>query len=170
MTLTVKFEGTQIPSPTIAESIEAIAAHSTVLSLSTSAADGAAHANLAFFALGAKFDLFFVSESSTRHGRNLAARPRASAAIFVPPPEFGEHLQGMQLTGECAIVHGEDGFEGFDAYSARFPLMARDPALRESYVAGTAPSSVYRLRVSSLTLVDEPRLGRRNYLNLSVVR
>ena len=48
--------------------------------------------------------------------------------------------------------------------------MARDPALRESYVAGTAPSSVYRLRVSSLTLVDEPRLGRRNHLNLSVVR
>jgi len=170
MPLTVKFEGTEIPSATVAESVEAIVAQTTVLSLATSGEPGEAHANMAFFALGPAFDLFFVSEPSTRHGRNVADRPRASAAIWLSPPEYGEHLQGMQLTGECAIARDEVAAAAFTAYSGRFPSFGRDPAMRESYLAGTAASSLYRLRVKSLTLVDEPRLGRRNYLNLDVVR
>jgi uncharacterized protein YhbP (UPF0306 family) len=170
MPLTVKFEGTEIPSATVAESIEAIAAQTPVLSLATSGVDGTAHANMAFFALGPEFDLFFVSEPSTRHGRNVAGRPGASVAIWISPPEYGEHLQGMQLTGQCAIARDDVAAAAFAAYSERFPSFGRDPAMRESYLAGTAASSLYRFRVNSLTLVDEPRLGRRNYLNLDVVR
>lgn len=170
MPLTVKFEGTEIPSRTVAESVEAIVAQTTVLTLATGGEDGAPHANMAFFALGPVFDLFFVSEPSTRHGRNVAGRPRASAAIWLSPPEYGEHLQGMQLTGECAVARDDVAAAAFAAYSGRFPSFGRDPTLRESYLAGTAASSLYRFRVNSLTLVDEPRLGRRNYLNLDVVR
>ena len=94
----------------------------------------------------------------------------ASTTIWLSPPEYGEHLQGMQLTGECAIARDDAAVAAFAAYSGRFPSFGRDPAMRESYLAGTAASSLYRLRVKSLTLVDEPRLGRRNYLNLDVVR
>jgi uncharacterized protein len=170
MPLTVKFEGTEIPSATVAESVEAIAAQTSVLSLATGDVTGAPHANMAFFALGPDFDLFFVSEPGTRHGRNVAARPRASASVWLAPPEYGEHLQGMQLTGECAIAADDVAVAAFAAYSGRFPSFGRDPAMRESYLAGTAASSLYRFRVNSLTLVDEPRLGRRNYLTLDVVR
>jgi uncharacterized protein len=170
MPLTVQFEGTAIPAASVAESIEAIAAQTTVLSLATSDADGIAHANMAFFALGPDLDLFFVSEPSTRHGRNVSGQPRCSAAIWLSPPEYGEHLQGMQLTGECTVARDEIAVAAFAAYSGRFPTFGRDPAARESYLAGTAASSLYRFRVSSLTLVDEPRLGRRNYLSLDVMR
>jgi hypothetical protein len=170
MPLTVKFEGTSIPAATVADSVEAIAAETPVLSLATSGEDGTAHANMAFFALGPDFDLFFVSEPSTRHGRNLTVRPQASAAIWLRPPEYGEQLQGMQLTGQCAIARELDAAEAFAVYSGRFPSFGRDPVMRESYLAGTAASSLYRFRTQSLTLVDEPRLGRRNYLNLEVMR
>jgi len=170
MPLTVTFEGATIRSRVLAESIEAIVAETTVLSLATSDADGATHANMAFFALGPELDLFFVSEPSTRHGRNLAVQPHCAAAIWLPPPEYGEHLQGMQLTGECGVAAGETAVEALAAYSGRFPSFASDPEMRSRYLAGTAPSSLYRFRAASLTLVDEPRLGRRNYLNLDVVR
>lgn len=170
MPLTVKFAGTSLSAEAVAESVESIAAQTTVLSLATSGVDGVAHANMAFFALGPDFDLFFVSEPSTRHGRNVAGRPRCSAAIWLSPPEYGEHLQGMQLAGECVAARGEIAVAALDAYSGRFPSFGRDPAMRESYLAGTAPSSLYRFRVGSVTLVDEPRLGRRNYLSLDVLR
>lgn len=170
MPLAVEFEGTRIPSTDVAKSVEAIAAQTSVLSLATGDQSGTPHANMAFFALGPEFDLYFVSEQSTRHGRNAAQRPDASAAIWLSPPEYGEHLQGMQLTGNCAIAQDEVAVAAFEAYSGRFPSFGRDPAMRENYLTGTAPSSLYRFRVSELTLVDEPRLGRRNYLSLRVVR
>ena len=170
MPLSVEFEGAQIPSAEVAHSVEAIVAQTSVLSLATGDEAGTPHANMAFFALGSEFDLYFVSEPTTRHGRNAAARPDASAAIWLSPPEYGEHLQGMQLTGNCAIARDEVAVAAFAAYSGRFPSFGRDPAMRESYLNGTAPSSLYRFRVSELTLVDEPRLGRRNYLSLRVIR
>jgi uncharacterized protein len=170
MPLTVKFEGTQLPSVTVAESVEGIVSQTPVLALSTSDNTGVPHANMAFFALGTNFDLFFMSETSSVHGRNVAERPAASVAIWLKPPEFGEHLQGMQLEGECSVAEGDIAAEAFDAYSGRFPVMGRDPSVRESYLNGTAASSLYRFRVSKLTLVDEPRLGRRNYLHLEVIR
>jgi uncharacterized protein YhbP (UPF0306 family) len=161
-------------STAIADSVEAIAAGTMVLSLATADAVGTPHANMAFFALGSEFDLFFVSEPSTRHGQNAAARSGASAAIWLPPPTFGEGLRGMQLTGECGAVVGADAEAAFDAYRRRYPSFggdpAVDPAVREAYLAGTGAASLYRFRVAWLRLVDEPNLGRRNYLELSVLR
>jgi uncharacterized protein YhbP (UPF0306 family) len=172
--LSVGFEGTgqpsSVPASALAGSVEAIAAETMVLSLATADAAGLPHANMAFFALGPEFDLFFVSEPSTRHGRNAAARADASAAIWLPPPEFGEGLRGMQVAGECRAVVGAEGEAAFEAYRERFPSFGGDPALRAAYLDGTAAASLYRLRVSWLRLVDEPTLGRRNYQELRVLR
>ena len=170
MALSVGFAGTDQPSSVISSSIEAIAAGTMVLSLATADAAGTPHANMAFFALGSEFDLFFVSEPSTRHGQNAAARGAASAAIWLPPPEFGEGLRGMQLSGECGAVVGADAEVAFEAYRARFPSFGGDPAVRAAYLDGTGAASLYRFRVARLRLVDEPHLGRRNYLELSVLR
>ena len=170
MALTVEFDGTDTPTAEIGHSVEAIASGTQVLSLATADVDGTPHANMAFFALGPEFDLFFVSEPSTRHGRNTEIRPAASAAIWLPPPEFGEGLRGMQLAGECGIAYGEDAQAAFEAYQGRYPGFGTDPAVRRSFLDGTAAASLYRFRVERLRLVDEPRLGRRNYLELTVRR
>ncbi|GAA2055700.1 hypothetical protein GCM10009839_75630 [Catenulispora yoronensis] len=170
MALTVKFDGTDTPTAVVGHSVEAIAAGTQVLSLATADAAGTPHANMAFFALGREFDLFFVSEPSTLHGRNAEARAQASAAIWLPPPEFGEGLRGMQLTGECGIARGADALAAFEAYQGRFPGFGTDPAVRESFLDGSAAASLYRFRVARLRLVDEPNLGRRNYLDLTVLR
>ncbi|MFD0637464.1 pyridoxamine 5'-phosphate oxidase family protein [Catenulispora yoronensis] len=127
MALTVKFDGTDTPTAVVGHSVEAIAAGTQVLSLATADAAGTPHANMAFFALGREFDLFFVSEPSTLHGRNAEARAQASAAIWLPPPEFGEGLRGMQLTGECGIARGADALAAFEAYQGRFPGFGTDP-------------------------------------------
>ncbi|MBW8805136.1 MAG: pyridoxamine 5'-phosphate oxidase family protein [Catenulisporales bacterium] len=168
--LTVKFDGTDQPTTAISDSVEEIAAGTQVLALATADATGTPHANMAFFALGREFDLFFVSEPSTLHGRNAASRASASAAIWLPPPEFGEGLRGMQLTGECAIARGQDAGAAFEAYQGRFPSFGTDPAVRAAFLDGTAAANLYRLRVTRLRLVDEPNLGRRNYVELRVLR
>ena len=168
--LSVGFEGTDQPSSVISASIEAIAAATTVLSLATADAAGTPHVNMAFFALGGEFDLFFVSEPSTRHGRNSSARAEAAAAIWLPPPEFGEGLRGMQAHGECGAVVGAEAEAAFEAYRGRFPAFGGDPEVRAAYLDGTGAASLYRLRVARLRLVDEPHLGRRNYVEVSVLR
>lgn len=170
MALSVRFEGTDEPSSAISSSIEAIAAETMVLSLATADDAGTPHANMAFFALGSEFDLFFVSEPSTRHGRNSTVRADAAAAIWLPPLEFGEGLRGIQAHGRCRAVVGTEAEAAFEAYRGRFPSFGGDPAVRAAYLDGTGAASLYRLRVVWLRLVDEPSLGRRNYLELRVLR
>ena len=166
----VGFEGTDQPSSVISSSIEAIAAGTMVLSLATADAAGTPHVNMAFFALGDEFDLFFVSEPSTQHGQNSSSRADAAAAIWLPPPEFGEGLRGMQVHGECGAVFGTEAEAAFEAYRGRFPSFGGDPEARAAYLDGTGAANLYRLRVARLRLVDEPHLGRRNYLAVSVLR
>ena len=109
------------PSSVISSSVEAIAAATMVLSLATADAAGTPHVNMAFFALGDEFDLFFVSEPSTQHGKNSSSRAEAAAAIWLPPPEFGEGLRGMQVAGRVRGVVGAEAEEAFEAYRGRIP-------------------------------------------------
>ena len=152
-------------------SLEELLADNTLLSLATTGPEGA-HINTVFFAHDGELDLYFVSERSTQHSRNTAADPRAAATVSRQPPEYGEHLQGVQLSG---VVHEAREVEtgakpALACYQRRFPTFAQDAALQQRFLTGEGPLALYRFRVDSLTLLDEPRFGRRVYVKAAVVR
>ncbi|MGP4009204.1 pyridoxamine 5'-phosphate oxidase family protein [Streptomyces sp. 4N124] len=152
-------------------SLEELLSDNTLFSLATTGPDGA-HINTAFFAHDGELDLYFVSERSTQHSQNTAADPRAAATVSRQPPEYGEHLQGVQLSG--AVQEAREAETGAKAalacYQGRFPTFAQDPAMQQRFLTGEGPLALYRFRVESLTLLDEPRFGRRVYVTAAVVR
>ncbi|MFE7134004.1 pyridoxamine 5'-phosphate oxidase family protein [Streptomyces sp. NPDC057638] len=152
-------------------SLEELLADITLFSVATTGPDGA-HINTAFFAYDGELDLFFISERSTRHSRNAVDDPRAAATVARKPPEYGEHLHGVQLAG---VVHEARETEtgaraGLDCYQGRFPAFAPDEESLRRLHDGEGPLALYRFRVESLTLLDEPRFGRRVYVRAAVVR
>ncbi|MFJ9380527.1 hypothetical protein [Streptomyces sp. NPDC101455] len=152
-------------------SLEELLADNTLFSVATTG-PGGAHINTAFFAHDGELNLYFVSERSTLHSRNTVDDPRTAATVTRQPPEYGEHLQGVQLSG---VVHEARETEAgpkaaLACYQARFPTFAQDAATQQRFLTGEGPLALYCFRVESLTLLDEPRFGRRVYIKAAVVR
>lgn len=166
----VRFTRGEVPLDGFRESVNEILAESRLFTLATATASGGVHANTAFFAADEELALCFVSERTTEHSRNAAEDPRAAATVFCEPPQYGEQLRGLQLFGRVAECEADELSHALDVYQGRFPEFAADPEVRERFRTGTAPSALYRFTVESLTLLDEPRFGRRNYISAEASR
>jgi len=72
-----------------------------VMTLATSGENGPWAS--AVFYVNTDFNLYFFTEISTRHGRNLAANPLVAAAIHEDYHDWRE-IKGIQLQGEAVPV------------------------------------------------------------------
>ena len=103
--------------------ILAYLAHHNTLTLATER-DGIPFACSLFYA-NDNFDLYFVSETKTRHAENLISNPRVAAAIHENYSDW-RVIQGVQLEGACAVV--SDPIESARAlalYAAKFPFVTQ---------------------------------------------
>jgi uncharacterized protein YhbP (UPF0306 family) len=166
----IRFTGGELPLEEFRDSVAEILGASRLFALATVGPEEEAHANTAFFAADETLTLYFVSERTTQHSRNLAAHPRAAVNVFLEPPRYGEQLRGLQLSGRVQECEGGDLDHALEVYQRRFPDFAQDPEVRERFRTGVAPSALYSFQVESLTLLDEPRFGRRNYVSAAVTR
>lgn len=95
-----------------------------VATLSTCGSDGPWAA--AVFYASESFTLYFLSLPSSRHGRNLAADPRAAATVQEDYRDWPE-IKGIQMEGRVAVLAGLDRERALRLYARKFPLIA-DPA------------------------------------------
>jgi len=134
-----------------------LAAHTT-MTLATGGADGAPQAAAVFYAPDDELNLYFLSEPTSRHARNLTAVPRVAATIQADGQDW-QQICGLQIEGMAALV--EDVGEMAHAaqvYAARFDFLAGlltgtgegAPAL----VGPLVRSRFYVLRPRWLRLID----------------
>ncbi len=134
-----------------------LAVHTT-MTLTTAGPDGAPQAAAVFYAPDDELNLYFLSEPTTRHARNLATDPRVAATIQADGQDWRQ-IRGLQIEGMAALV--EDVGEMAHAaqvYAARFDFLAGlltgtgegAPAL----VGPLVRSRFYVLRPRWLRLID----------------
>jgi uncharacterized protein YhbP (UPF0306 family) len=126
--------------------------------------EGGSWAAAVFYA-SAGFDLFFISAGHTRHGRNLAANPRAAAAIHEDYADWTA-IRGIQLEGSVVQLAGDERQAAMAAYQAKYPYVA-SPA-DERMRAALPRMGWYRLRPERLYWIDNSQgLGHRDEVELS---
>lgn len=152
----------------VAASVTEILTGRDLLTLATYSPGSGPHANSAFFGFDEDLTLWFVSERTTRHSLNIATEPRVSASVFLDPPTYGEGLRGVQLEGTAREATADERHEALAVTQARFPAFAEAPGVRDGFLDGTLPAAFYRIDVGNLVVLDEPRFGRRVYLQASV--
>jgi uncharacterized protein len=146
-----------------------ILAAGRLITLATAGPEGP-HASPVFFAVDDDLALYFVSERTTRHTSALAVDDRISGAVFIEPPVYGEQLRGVQLQGSAAEVEQDQRSTALTVYRQRFADFARSTDLQRTFLLGEGRAAFYRFVVDSMTLLDEPRFGRRHYLRATVTR
>lgn len=129
-----------------------------VMTLATTGGEGVWAA--AVFYVSDGFDLYFLSAGHTRHGRNLAANPRAAATIQEDYHDWPA-IKGIQLEGVVSLLEGEAQEAAVELYSQKYPFIANPPD--ERMKAALARVNWYRLSPDRLYFIDNSLgLGHRD--------
>ena len=73
-----------------------------------------------FFAADSKFNLYFVSDHRTQHGRDMATNSKVAATIN-PDCDNWNDVAGLQIRGEVSIVDGVERAKALALYFKKFP-------------------------------------------------
>ncbi|MEU5012770.1 pyridoxamine 5'-phosphate oxidase [Streptomyces sp. NPDC021749] len=94
--------------------------------------------------------LYFVTSTSTRHGRALAAPAARVAFTAQRDGQEWSGLTGIQGRGRCRPLSGAERAVGWRAYTRRFPFVEADERLR----AALERTTLWELRPDWLRLID----------------
>ncbi|GAA2585086.1 hypothetical protein [Streptomyces tubercidicus] len=101
-------------------------------------------------AAGAGPALYFVTATTTRHGRALAEPGARVAFTAQRDGQEWSGLTGIQGRGRCRPLTGEERAAGWQVYVERFPFVASGDRLR----AALERTTLWELRPDWLRLID----------------
>jgi uncharacterized protein YhbP (UPF0306 family) len=100
--------------------------------------------------------LYFVSSPGSRHAQDLAASPRAGAAIHEDYRGWTE-IQGVQLEGRVAPVADPELSRVRAIYAAKFPFAGKAGEVPAALLAALARVRWYVLEPEALHFLDNSR-------------
>jgi uncharacterized protein YhbP (UPF0306 family) len=135
--------------PEFKQSIRVILDESTTMTLATSEPDGQPRATPVMFAHDQALHLFFVSDPTTQHIRNLAQDGRAAAGIY-PAVTAWRQIRGLQLKGRAYPVPSHARERAMRQYADRFPFI-------EELEDAVDTAELYQFVPSWIRLIDNRR-------------
>lgn len=131
------------------------------LTLSTASDDGEPWAATVFFAADRNFNIYFVSDHRTRHGRDMGKNPTVAATIN-PDCDNWNDVRGLQLRGTAEIVEGAERARALLLYFRKFPqidalFQSPQGEHEETIAARLKAANFYRIRPDLVRLIDNAR-------------
>ena len=114
--------GSEPPDP-LRGRIAAFLAEHTTLTLATVGADGAPSAAAVFYAHDAGFNLYFLSEERTEHGRNLLLDARVAGTIHADGQDW-RGIRGVQVQGQARPATGTELARAAAIYGRKYTFVA----------------------------------------------
>lgn len=172
--MTIQVVDKRFSDERIRRSISRILRENVLCSISTVSPGNRAHVNTAYFCYTPELTLYFLSDPSSRHCRNLERNDSVAMTIFRSAQEWGGQDRGLQLFGVCRRTSGRGTVEAERFYAARFspydkwmkgmsPAERRQAALLQSYV-------FYRFLPRRVKILDEREFGGAIFVTAAVVR
>jgi len=111
-----------------------------------------------FFAADSKFNIYFVSDHRTQHGRDMAANEQVAATIN-PDCDNWHDVAGLQIRGTVSIVDGIERAKALALYFKKFPqidaLFAKPEGEHEETIAERLKAAnFYKLTPEMIRVID----------------
>jgi uncharacterized protein YhbP (UPF0306 family) len=132
----------------------------STLTLATSAEDQPWAATV-FFAADSKFNIYFVSDYRTQHGRDMTANENVAATIN-PDCDNWNDVAGLQVRGTVSIVDGIERAKALAIYLKKFPqidaLFATPKGEHEETIAKRLKAAnFYKITPTMIRVIDNER-------------
>ena len=131
------------------------------LTLATTSDEGDPWAATVFFTADKHFNLYFVSDHRTQHGRDIAANQRAAATIN-PDCDNWHEVCGLQVSGSVDIVEGAERAKALLLYFKKFPqidaLFQSPKGEHEETIASRLKAAnFYCIRPDKIRVIDNAK-------------
>jgi uncharacterized protein len=114
------------------------------------------------------FAIYFLSSPTSRHGRNLAANPRVSAAIHEDYSDWRE-IKGVQMEGIASVLAGHEEETARRLYGAKYPVVGKLEQAPAAIVKALAKVRWYKLVPERLYFIDNSAgFGHREEIDLGL--
>ncbi len=129
----------------------------STLTLATSN-NNAPWAATVFFVADSKFNIYFVSDHRTQHGRDMVANEQVAATIN-PDCDNWHAVAGLQIRGKVAIVEGMERAKALAIYFRKFPqidaLFAKPEGEHEVTIAARLKAAnFYKITPELIRVID----------------
>ena len=145
---------------------------SRLCSMATIGARNLAHINTAYFCFSPQFELFFLSDPSSHHCRNLGRNPSMAMTVFRSSQVWGGPDRGLQLFGDCRETEGPTASRAARMYGMRFPRYAKiikgTTASQRRQAAQLRSYRFYRFVPDRMKILDEAAFGGSRFVSIVV--
>ncbi len=133
----------------------------STLTLATASEQGEPWAATVFFAADKHFNLYFVSDHRTQHGRDMAARSRVAATVN-PDCDNWHAVRGLQISGTVDVVEGAERARALLLYFKKFPqidalFQSPEGEHEETIAARLKAANFYCVRPETVRVVDNAK-------------
>jgi len=166
-------EGRGFPAGRLRRSVLRILRENVLCSMATVSGVNRAHINTAYFSYSDDLELFFLSDRSSHHGRNLLTNPSMAVAVFSTSQVWGTPDRGLQCFGTCRQARGRQREKAERSYGRRFTEYARwMKSLPRDHptVSRLRSYGFYRFVPRSIMIFDERALGSGVFVEADVIR
>jgi len=131
------------------------------LTLATASLDAAPWAATVFFVADKRFNLYFVSDHRTQHGRDVTDNPRAAATVN-PDCDNWNEVRGLQLSGRVEVVEGAERAKALLLYFKKFPqidalFQSPQGEHEETIASRLKAANFYCLRPEKVRVIDNAK-------------
>jgi uncharacterized protein YhbP (UPF0306 family) len=169
VSLALKFSHPKYSDEELCASISKIL-NDNILSSIATIREGTSYICTAYFCFNSSLDLYFFSEPTTQHCKNLESNPSVAVAICDSSQPWDNPKRGLQLFGTSRRAAGLEVEEALRRYLARFVGLGKWIKVVTDFDKGILNSRFYRISVNSIKLFDEITFGPENYITIEVRR
>jgi len=138
--------------------------------MATVAAGRRAHINTAYFCSSADLDVYFLSDPSALHCRNLTTNPTMAITVFSSSQRWGHPDRGVQLFGTCREASARHAVEAERLYRQRFPAYGRWRRVNGAGNGGAFRYRFYHFAPRMVKILDERTFGAGVFVYAAVRR
>ncbi len=146
----------------IKDSIFSILEANGLMTLSTINGSGRPESNSARYVYDDSFNIYFWSEVTCRHSKNIEKNKDVAVNIADSHQEWGMLRQGLQIEGKCYKVSDKDVVSIGELYMKRYPQVKKFMKDPKDF-NGKHNSSLYKVEIHYIKIFDEKTFGKEVY-------
>lgn len=165
----VRFDHAEYPTDRIAKSVARILELTQLCSMATVSEGNTSHINAAYFCYDDRLDIYFVSQGSSIHIKNIATNPSMALSIFDTHQPWDDWKMGLQLFGTVRSTDKHEFKYGSELYKERFPDYKKWLHSLGRAVASSVVPPFYVFRPTHVKILDEEDFGEETYVEATII-
>ena len=166
----IRFDHAKYPTERIAQSVARILESTELCSMATVYEGNVSHINTGYFCFDDRLDIYFVSQASSVHIRNIATNPSMAMCIFDTHQSWDDWKTGLQFFGTARSTDKQEFKHGSELYKARFPDYKKWLHSLGRVVLSTAIPPFYVFTPTRVKILDEEDFGEETYVEAAIMR